>query len=524
VRSLEKDQPVITLINVPPSEGSKFGGKLSPDIYTKVKVPTGSLAAIHGALRGARYENVQTFDPRFNPNYGQFTEGELRHIANHSDVLGTTSMTRNREVTLDFIRQMKEYNPELLVVSGGASPTFEDLKWLKGEKTTDIVVRKEGEIAIIETLEVLRNGGSLENVKGLSFMNDGVLVRTEDTPYLTEEQLSTLPKPYIPDYILRNTSVHIVNGTRGCYGKCEFCSVINLHGNPRRKTDERIIEELKDLRRLGDKKPVFFADDNFAPFKDREKAKSLLGKIIENGLNDREYFVQLDAVTVNQDPEFVKLAVKAGIRSVFLGIESFDEEVLKGMKKQATVNQNKNAIKIWRENGVYVHVMTVVGSKNETPESIERLRNGLIDSGANSYQIFAETPLPGSELGSEKEIFPLAEIDSNLMDGQHVVSLPPESFRCVSMQKTIFDLYKDVFSFRHLNGILPPLKLWLKDPKRALQLMAVNTGVRVYAKKMFSLAIENDQYTIDFMAYLEEVDKKIAEGKIHEIFNSKKAA
>lgn len=197
MRSLEKDQPVITLINVPPSEGSKFGGKLSPDIYTKVKIPNASLAAIHGALIGAGYENVQTFDPRFNPNYGQFTEKELRHIANYSDVLGTTSMTRNREVTLDFIRRMKEYNPELLVVSGGASPTFEDLKWLKGEKAADIVVRKEGEIAVVEALDVLRNGRLLENVNGLSFMRDGVLVRAEDTPYLTEDQLSSLPMPYI---------------------------------------------------------------------------------------------------------------------------------------------------------------------------------------------------------------------------------------------------------------------------------------------------------------------------------------
>lgn len=499
------EHDAIALVNVPSHEGS-LEDPISKGVYTKTQTPAVGLATINGVLLKAGYSNVATLDPRFNPRYGEFTKHDWERLYG-SDVVGITSMTRNRGVSLEFIALIKERNPETIIIAGGSDPTFESEKWLAGERGADFVIRKEGEITIVELMKALRDGSSLENIKGISYKQDGEIRHNKERPLLTEKELSEVAFPFFPPIIRINSNTHAVEGSRGCPNRCDFCSVTALYnGTQRRKTDERIIAEIQ----AGEEgKKVFFVDDNFAHPSKLKEAKTTMQSIIANGLNDRDYILQLDTISVNRDPEFAKLCRKMGVLIVCLGVEHVDPNVLRGMRKAATADQNIQAIKKFQNEGIFVHAMTIVGSANETRESIEKLRRWIMKSGVNSVQIFPEGPVPGSELAKRVKVFERADRDTNLADGQHLVRLPPPGFTCCGLQQEIFQMYEKFYSTRHVLKALKPLSRIFTDPERALKLTLLNLAIGVYARRIIPLEV-NSKYTQKFMDYLKEMDEEIA--------------
>lgn len=510
---IERDQPVITIVNTPPTERSILNGKRSIDVYSGIKIPALGPAVINGVLLGEGYQNVTTLDPRFNSKNGRFeadnsrfSESDFRLLAN-SDVVLVSSMTRNREVSLRLIEWVKENNPSAVVIAGGPDATFKPDLWLRGEKGADYVVRNEGEKTIVELMNALKHGDSVGNIKGISYKRNGEIIHNERRPLLTEEELSNVALPFFPKNIRDNSDTQVVESKRGCPNKCDFCSVTGLYeGTYRLRSNEAVIE----LLRAGKpEKNTFFVDDNFAHKSRLKEAKELMQAIIDNKLNNRKYNMQLDTVTINYDPEFIKLARKMGLFVAFLGIESIDPKVLKGMRKAATADQNRKAVKIFDDNDVLVVGMEIIGDKNETRKSIDALRKWNRQSGMSGIQVFAKTPIVGSRFGESTRIFPIADKDTNLIDGQNVLTLPPDGFTCSGLQEEIFDTYHDFFDQHIALKALRPLRHIYKDPKRAMELTIMNFAIRSYARELLA-ARESSEYFRNFHEYQEQVDKDIA--------------
>jgi radical SAM superfamily enzyme YgiQ (UPF0313 family) len=524
MREIERDQPVITIINAPPTEGSILNGKRSIDVYSGIKTPALGPAVINGVLLGEGYQNVTTLDPRFNTRDSRFhapeekfTESDFR-LMEQSDVIGISSMTRNREVSLRLIESIKSKNPNTLVIVGGPDATFKPELWLKGEKSADYVVRNEGEETIVELVHALKDRSSVENVEGISYRKDGEIVNNKKRALLTEEELSNVALPFFPENIRKNGDAHVVESKRGCPNRCEFCSVTGLYDGTYRLKDNKIVMNSIKAGKPG--KSVFFVDDNFAHKSRLTETKQGMQEIIDAGLDDRNYFMQLDTVTVNIDPEFTSLAVKMGLLGVFVGIESYGASVLKGMHKAATADQNVSAIKTFKKFKVYTHGMEIIGSKNETRESIDTTKKYNRLLGINSIQVFPEIPILGSELAKAKKLLPAAERDTNLIDGHHVVTFAPEGFTCSELYQEMMDAYHDFYSLSNMKNAFSPLKDFLTDPRRALTITLMTIGARMYARNLLS-KIENSEYTKNYVEYLKRVDREIyAEGK--KFLNSKK--
>jgi radical SAM superfamily enzyme YgiQ (UPF0313 family) len=512
-----RDQPIVTIANAPPTERSILNGKRSIGVYSGIKIPALGSAVIAGVLRGEGYQNVTTLDPRFNKKSkhfetddAKFTESDFNLLAN-SDIVGVSSMTRNREVSLRLIEWIKSNNPNVIVIAGGPDATFKPEKWLSGEKSADFVVRNEGEKTIVELMRALKNGDSVEGIGGISYKRDGSIINNEKRQLLTEEELSNTPLPFFPKNVRENSDTHVVESKRGCPNRCDFCSVTALYeGSYRLKDDKTVINLIKEGKKG---KSTFFVDDNFAHKSRLEETKRGMQAIIDSGLNDRKYHMQLDTVTVNTDREFIKLAVRMGLFAAFLGIESVDPDVLKGMHKAATADQNINAVRIFEDNLVLVIGMEMLGGKGETRKSIDTLRKWNKQSGINGVQIFAMTPIVGSKLADSKLLLPIAERDTNLIDGQRVLSIPDYGFTCSGLQQEIFDADRDFYSLRNMPNSLKPLRHFFKNPERSLKLALMNIAVRTYARKLLT-EMTNSEYTKNFNEYLKQIDDEIyAEGK-----------
>jgi radical SAM superfamily enzyme YgiQ (UPF0313 family) len=120
-----------------------------------------------------------------------------------------------------------------------------------------------------------------------------------------------------------------VQFSRGCPFQCEFCDIIVLYGRkPRTKTPEQLIAELQRLYELGWNRSIFMVDDNFIG---NQRNVKLLLKAMIPWMEERGYpfrFTTEASINLAEDMDLVDLMVEAGFNSVFLGIETPDEESL----------------------------------------------------------------------------------------------------------------------------------------------------------------------------------------------------
>lgn len=122
--------------------------------------------------------------------------------------------------------------------------------------------------------------------------------------------------------------------SRGCPHNCDFCNITSLFGRKvRTKTTKQIIAELDSLYQAGWREGIFFVDDNFIGNR-RYLKESLLPAMIEwRRTHGSIHFQTETSILLADDEELMRMMVSSGFNTVFIGIETTDEESLKGCGK-----------------------------------------------------------------------------------------------------------------------------------------------------------------------------------------------
>ena len=175
--------------------------------------------------------------------------------------------------------------------------------------------------------------------------------------------LSATPVPRWDLYSNSRTLMGAVQTSRGCPFECEFCDVIPYVGRKQRtKPVDRILAELDALYAIGYRE-VFFADDNFSA--SRRFAKELLAALAAwNGRREqgRVGFMTELSIDTARDPELLDLIAAAGMRKVYMGIETPNLEGLKEThKRQNLVGDLVELVHRFYERGVAVFAGMIVG-------------------------------------------------------------------------------------------------------------------------------------------------------------------
>jgi radical SAM superfamily enzyme YgiQ (UPF0313 family) len=188
--------------------------------------------------------------------------------------------------------------------------------------------------------------------------------------------------------------------SRGCPYNCEFCNVTVLFGHrPRTKTAQQIIAELSSLYDLGWRGGVFFVDDNFIGNK-RVLKTELLPALIE-WQKDKGGIPFSTEVSINlaDDEQLMQMMVEAGFGTVFIGIETPDEDSLTECSK----NQNKGRdlvqdVKRIQRAGLQVQGGFIVGFDNDTPSIFQRQIDFIQKSGIVTAMVGLLQAPPGTRL------------------------------------------------------------------------------------------------------------------------------
>ncbi|KAM3095738.1 B12-binding domain-containing radical SAM protein [Phormidesmis sp. 146-35] len=122
--------------------------------------------------------------------------------------------------------------------------------------------------------------------------------------------------------------------SRGCPFNCEFCDIITLYGRkPRTKEPAQTLAELQTLYDMGWRSSIFIVDDNFIG--NQRNVKRFLRELIP-WMQQRQYpftFFTEASVNLAEDEELLDLMRQAGFYSVFLGIETPDQDSLQVTRK-----------------------------------------------------------------------------------------------------------------------------------------------------------------------------------------------
>ncbi len=290
-------------------------------------------------------------------NTDTFTDGDI----SWADYVFISAMSIQSESVNKVISKCKELR--IKIIAGGplftsSSEYFDDVEHL---------ILNEAEITLPLFLDDLRNGIAKHKYTSDKWADVTI------TPIPRWDLISN--KKY--------TSMNI-QYSRGCPFDCEFCDITVLFGRiPRTKNKEQIISELDALYFSGWRGPVFFVDDNFIGNKVKLK-KEILPLIAEWNIkrNYPFYFTTEVSINIADDENLMLLMVEAGFDSLFIGIESPNEESLIECNKHQNMNRNLiESIKKIQLTGLEVQAGFIVGFDNDPTSIFDKLISFIQESG-----------------------------------------------------------------------------------------------------------------------------------------------
>lgn len=436
MKKIKKNSP-LTFVELPATEFGILDGEISYDFYSAIRLPSRGIPALMAVLKEDGWTDIQEINPLYHGFNGKLSRENYARIFN-SDVLLISSITRTSIQSMKLADLYRKENPVGIVISGGPDPTFRVDDWLEH---VDIVVRGEGEITLVQLMnELTKEFPDLTTIEGISFKGNSGTINTKERKLMTAQQLSSLPHPYYDDVIRAKVASMVLESSRGCPNNCDFCTVTQLYGRAyRQKTKKYVIDELKQIEEIGNY--CFFTDDNIAAKQD--ETIELLEEI--GRVSARKNKIAQITISAAFNEKLLKALKKAGFMYLCVGIESIVDSTLEFFGKPYRADRIKEAIRIYRDFGFWIHGMMMLGGDGDTYETIEETGR-WINKNLDSVQLFTPIPIPGTRfydrMEQEKRI-----LTKNwyLYDGQHVI-IRPKNFSPCWLQKKIYRMYKDFYS------------------------------------------------------------------------------
>jgi len=285
-----------------------------------------------------------------------------------ADYVFISAMSIQKESVKKIICKCKKLGAK--IVAGGPLFTsgYEDF-----EDDVDYFILNEAEITLPLFLEDLKRGRLKHIYKS--------------------DQFPDINKTPIPLWELADINKYVtmcIQYSRGCPFNCDFCDVTFLFGHKMRlKTKDQILAELDSLYLRGWRGGVFIVDDNFIGNKRKLKNEILPAMI--NWMEERKYpftFTTQASINLSDDEELMRLMVRARFGSVFVGIETPNEESLAECNKLQNKNRDLIAcVKKIQKFGLIVNGGFIIGFDSDSPSIFENMIEFVQKSGIVSAMV-----------------------------------------------------------------------------------------------------------------------------------------
>lgn len=386
------------LVNVAhPAIGSRLAGEHLPPL---------GLLAVGGPLIDAGHEVCLLDGDLHNTPNATLAE---RICAAQPDLLllGHSGSTSAQPVIDALSRLVRAQCPKMQIILGGVHPSFHWQEILRQQPQYDCIVCGEGEETTLRLVQALERGISLDRLPGIAWRKAGTPVCNAPAEPIADLDAYRvgweLMAGHRYTYWGRFPAV-LYQFSRGCSHACTYCGQRLFWRFWRHRDPQRAAEELAMLRQNFGIRVVNFADES--PADDQAVWRAFLEALIAQDLN-LILVGSIRADHIVRDADFLHLYKKAGFERFLLGIEGYNETVLRAIKKHSSMDKDQEAIRLLRRHGIISMATYAVGFGDESVRDFYHTLNSLLRYDPDQIQFVYATPLrwtPYYETVKEREI------------------------------------------------------------------------------------------------------------------------
>jgi radical SAM superfamily enzyme YgiQ (UPF0313 family) len=212
---------------------------------------------------------------------------------------------------------------------------------------------------------------------------------------LTPTNLAILPQVDFSlckgSYLLKN----VVQTTRGCPYDCSFCCVSTIYGKQiRHRPLDNVIRDIINMKNNSKgllKNWFFVTDDNIMA--DMEYSKELFRRLIPLKIR----LIVQSSVSIGKDNEVLRLAYRAGVRILFIGLESLDQKFLDKVRKPNNASDYQRIMLNIKRHKIAV-MASFMFEAGKTPKDIFEKTLAFCQDYAELAVFFPFYDIPGSKL------------------------------------------------------------------------------------------------------------------------------
>lgn len=398
-----------------------------------------------------------------------------KRLAENNNIVAFSTYVWNHRYNYELARQIKQLNPDILLIFGGPEPAIEDPDLFKKEPFMDLVITFEGEITFKNILTAYSSGHShleMRNIPGLLINDNGVAINTGSAKRI--ESLDEVPSPYLLgvfDKLMAENPEITWQGTletnRGCPFQCTFCDWGSLTYNKVKQFKlQRVFDELEWMARRNFDW-ISITDANFGMFPERDSM--IADKIIECQElygSPRTFSV---AWAKNQKREVLDIVKKLldarGFnQGLTLSVQSLDLDVLENIRRRnMEVNKLEEVFELCEQRNIPAYTELILGLPGETLDTWKNNFFKLFDMGQHTgITVFQAQLLENAEMNLlQKKLYkisaqPVSDYFSGSYSNEHVT----ESIDIVTGTKDMpWDKMLDAHIFSwfintmHINGV-----------------------------------------------------------------------
>ncbi len=320
----------------------------------------------------------------------------------------TTACTYFVHDTMNAASLIKEQSPETIVIAGGAHPSILAEETLRDCPSIDYICIGEGEITLHEFLTAVEKTGDLSKVLGLGYLDDnGNFVYTGERPLI--EDLDSLPMPAYHLYDMEHPFVGLpsegkrgllVNFARGCKFDCSFCSEqVFWRRRWRSRSPQKIGDEFELLKEKYNRNIFYVGDDIFNLT--RERGIGFIEEMTRRKTG-QHFWLQSRADLINRDEDLMPGFRDAGVYQFMIGIEHSRQHFLDAFNKKTSIEDNRRAMQILKENGLMVMATIIIGLWDETEKDRIHLMK-FLKKYVDHLGMNVVTPYPGTPFYEEMD-------------------------------------------------------------------------------------------------------------------------
>ena len=321
------------------------------------------------------------------------------------DVVGIYSTTFGWKKALFTASEIRRggFQTRPYITVGGPYPIAMQEKCLADTADIDAVVTGEGEITMVEMMDRLSQGKSLEDVEGVIFRDGDKVIKNPLRPLITNVDSLPFParellgdaKDYIPPpATYKRKPVAVIMTSRGCNRRCIFCFQIDKERKlgVRFRSVENVMEEIELCLKQGYRE-IKFIDDTLAA--DYDRAIKIAHEIKRRNLD----FTWFASACVHQvDGPLLQAFKDAGCWAILFGAESGVQKNLNTLRKGITLEQIRKAVTTAKSVGITVYTPFLFGIPGETYEEGLKTIEFACELNPDIANFHALTPFPGTEL------------------------------------------------------------------------------------------------------------------------------